>query len=159
MDWNAAAITTLESTKPEILIILVNNAPLTGFLREYAPKTLVLPKMVISFVDREKLLADLGKDAAGVGFSVVVPEYTKEKYTVVRSFLPIAREMKIAVTPVSLSSSRKCSVSVSVCIQTTSDWLSASCLLKHCAPPIRKMLANNQINVKHFKNPIAPLSG
>jgi branched-chain amino acid transport system substrate-binding protein len=99
---NAAAIKTLEASKPEILIILANNAPLTGFLREYAPRTMVLPKMVISFVDREKLLADLGKDAAGVGFSVVVPEYTKEKYTVVRSFMPLAREMKIPVTPVSL---------------------------------------------------------
>ena len=99
---NAAAIRTLETNKPEVLIILANNAPLTGFLREYAPRTLVLPKMVISFVDREKLLADLGKDAPGVGFSVVVPEYTREKFTVVRSFLPEARAMNIAVTPVSL---------------------------------------------------------
>ena len=99
---NDAAIKTLEANKPEVLIILANNAPLTGFLRDYAPRTLVLPKMVISFVDREKLLADLGKDAAGVGFSVVVPEYTREKFTVVRNFLPLAREMKIPVTPVSL---------------------------------------------------------
>jgi len=99
---NAAAIKTLEESKPEVLIILANNAPLTGFLREYAPRTLVLPKIVISFVDREKLLADLGKDAAGVGFSVVVPEYTREKYTVVRNFLQQARETKAAVTPVSL---------------------------------------------------------
>ena len=99
---NAAAIRTLDANKPEVLIILANNAPLTGFLREYAPRTLVLPKMVISFVDREKLLADLGKDAPGVGFSVVVPEYTKEKYTVVRNFLPEARSMGVAVTPVSL---------------------------------------------------------
>jgi ABC-type branched-subunit amino acid transport system substrate-binding protein len=99
---NAAAIKTLDASKPEVLIILANNAPLTGFLREYAPRTLVLPKMVISFVDREKLLADLGKDAAGVGFSVVVPEYTKEKYTVVRNFLPEAKAMNIPVTPVSL---------------------------------------------------------
>jgi hypothetical protein len=58
--------------------------------------------MVISFVDREKLLADLGKDAAGVGFSVVVPEYTREKYSVVRDFLVQAKEQKVAVTPVSL---------------------------------------------------------
>lgn len=99
---NAAAIRTLDASRPEVLIILANNAPLTGFLREFAPRTLVLPKMVISFVDREKLLADLGKDAPGVGFSVVVPEYTKEKYTVVRNFLPEARAMNIAVTPVSL---------------------------------------------------------
>ena len=99
---NAAAIRTLGENKPEVLIILANNAPLTGFLREYAPRTLVQPKMVISFVDREKLLADLGKDAPGVGFSVVVPEYTKEKYTVVRNFLPEARAMNVAVTPVSL---------------------------------------------------------
>jgi branched-chain amino acid transport system substrate-binding protein len=99
---NDAAIKTLEGSKPEVLIILANNAPLTGFLREYAPKTLVLPKMVISFVDREKLLAELGKDAAGVGFSVVVPEYTKEKYSVVRDFLQNARDTKAAITPVSL---------------------------------------------------------
>ena len=99
---NAAAIKTLDATNPEVLIILANNAPLTGFLREYAPRTLLLPKMVISFVDREKLLADLGKSAPGVGFSVVVPEYTKEKYTVVRNFLPEARAMNVAVTPVSL---------------------------------------------------------
>jgi branched-chain amino acid transport system substrate-binding protein len=99
---NAAAIKTLEAAKPEVLIILANNAPLTTLLREYAPRTLVLPKMVISFVDREKLLADLGPAAAGVGFSVVVPEYTKEKYTVVRSFLQEARELKVPVTPVSL---------------------------------------------------------
>src|SRR5262249_21468 len=66
---NAAAIKTLDASQPEVLILLANNAPLTGFLREYAPRTLILPKMVISFVDREKLLADLGKDAAGVGFS------------------------------------------------------------------------------------------
>lgn len=99
---NAAAIKTLEASKPEVLIILANNAPLTTFLREYAPKTLVLPKMVISFVDREKLLADLGKDAAGVGFSVVVPEYTKEKYSVVRDFVQSARESKAPITPVSL---------------------------------------------------------
>jgi branched-chain amino acid transport system substrate-binding protein len=99
---NAAAIRTLEANQPEVLIILANNAPLTGFLREYAPRTLVLPKMVISFVDREKLLHDLGKDAAGVGFSVVVPEYTKEKYWVVREFVAAAREMKVQVTPVSL---------------------------------------------------------
>ncbi|HEX2547242.1 MAG TPA: ABC transporter substrate-binding protein [Ramlibacter sp.] len=99
---NAAAIKTLETSKPEMLIILANNAPLTGFLREYAPRTLVLPKMVISFVDREKLLADLGRDAAGVGFSVVVPEYTKEKYRVVREFLAHARESKVAISPVSL---------------------------------------------------------
>jgi ABC-type branched-subunit amino acid transport system substrate-binding protein len=99
---NAAAIRTLEANQPEVLIILANNAPLTSFLREYAPRTLVLPKMVISFVDREKLLQDLGKDAAGVGFSVVVPEYTKEKYWVVREFVAAAREMKVQVTPVSL---------------------------------------------------------
>ncbi len=99
---NANAIRTLEASRPDMLIILANNAPLTGFLREYAPRTLVLPKMVISFVDREKLLADLGKDAAGVGFSVVVPEYTRGKYWVVREFLAQAREMKVAVTPVSL---------------------------------------------------------
>ena len=99
---NANAIATLEASKPEVLIILANNAPLTGFLREYAPRTLVLPKMVISFVDREKLLRELGKDAAGVGFSVVVPEYTREKYWVVREFLAQARETKVAVTPVSL---------------------------------------------------------
>jgi ABC-type branched-subunit amino acid transport system substrate-binding protein len=99
---NAAAIKTLEDNQPEVLIILANNAPLTGFLREYAPRTMVLPKMVISFVDREKLLADLGKDAAGVGFSVVVPEYTKAKYWVVREFLAEARQVKVAVTPVSL---------------------------------------------------------
>jgi ABC-type branched-subunit amino acid transport system substrate-binding protein len=101
-DLNAAAIRSLDANKPEMLIILANNAPLTTFLREYAPRTMVLPKMVISFVDREKLLADLGKDAAGVGFSVVVPEYTKEKYSVVRDFLVQAREMKVPVTPVSL---------------------------------------------------------
>ena len=101
-DLNAAAIKTLEASQPEVLIILANNAPLTGFLREYAPRTLILPKMVISFVDREKLLKDLGKDAAGVGFSVVVPEYTKEKYWVVREFVQVARELKVGITPVSL---------------------------------------------------------
>lgn len=101
-DLNAGAIRKLDANKPEMLIILANNAPLTSFLREYAPRTMVLPKMVISFVDREKLLADLGKDAAGVGFSVVVPEYTKEKYSVVREFLGQARETKVPVTPVSL---------------------------------------------------------
>jgi ABC-type branched-subunit amino acid transport system substrate-binding protein len=99
---NASAIKTLEANQPEVLIILANNAPLTGFLREYAPRTLVLPKIVISFVDREKLLTDLGKDAAGVGFSVVVPEYTKGKYWVVREFLAQARDTKVPVTPVSL---------------------------------------------------------
>lgn len=99
---NAAALKTLDQAKPEMLIILANNAPLTTFLRDYAPRTLVLPKMVISFVDREKLLADLGADAAGVGFSVVVPEYTREKYWVVREFVAIARELKTTVTPVSL---------------------------------------------------------
>jgi branched-chain amino acid transport system substrate-binding protein len=99
---NDAAVRTLEAAKPEMLIILANNAPLTTLLRDYAPRTLVLPKMVISFLDREKLIADLGKDAAGVGFSVVVPEYTREKYWVVREFLANARELKVAVTPVSL---------------------------------------------------------
>jgi branched-chain amino acid transport system substrate-binding protein len=99
---NEAAIKTLEANRPDVLIILANNAPLTSFLREYAPRTMVLPKMVISFVDREKLLADLGKDAAGVGFSVVVPEYTREKYSVVREFHVQAKENGIAVTPVSL---------------------------------------------------------
>ena len=99
---NAAAIKTLEANRPEMLIILANNAPLTTFLREYAPREMVLPKMVISFVDREKLLKDLGKDAAGVGFSVVVPEYTKEKYWVVRDFLAQAKEQKFTVTPVAL---------------------------------------------------------
>ena len=99
---NAAALRTLETNPPEVLIILANNAPLTGFLREYAPRTLVMPKMVISFVDREKLLADLGHDAAGVGFSVVVPEYTREKYWVVREFVALARELGTPVTPVSL---------------------------------------------------------
>ncbi len=99
---NAQALKTLEANKPEMLIILANNAPLTSFLRDYAPRTLILPKMVISFVDREKLLADLGKDAAGVGFSVVVPEYTREKYSVVRDFLARAKETNIPITPVSL---------------------------------------------------------
>jgi branched-chain amino acid transport system substrate-binding protein len=99
---NASAIRALETNQPEVLIILANNAPLTGFLREYAPRTMVLPKMVISFVDREKLLADLGHAAAGVGFSVVVPEYTRSKYWVVREFLAQARQVKVAVTPVSL---------------------------------------------------------
>jgi branched-chain amino acid transport system substrate-binding protein len=99
---NAAAIRALEANQPEVLIILANNAPLTSFLREYAPRTMILPKMVISFVDREKLLADLGKDAAGVGFSVVVPEYTREKYWVVREFVGLSKELKTPVTPVSL---------------------------------------------------------
>lgn len=99
---NEAAMKTLDESKPEMLIILANNAPLTTFLREYAPRTLLLPKMVISFVDREKLMKDLGKDAAGVGFSVVVPEYTREKYLVVREFLAQAKELNVAVTPVSL---------------------------------------------------------
>lgn len=99
---NESAIRTLDAAKPEMLIILANNAPLTSFLREYAPRTMILPKMVISFVDREKLIKDLGNDAAGVGFSVVVPEYTREKYWVVREFAGLARELKIPVTPVSL---------------------------------------------------------
>lgn len=99
---NAAAIKKLEGSKPEVLIILANNAPLTPFLREFAPRTLMLPKMVISFVDREKLLTDLGKDAAGVGFSIVVPEYTRERFSVVRDFRAQAKEMQFAVTPVSL---------------------------------------------------------
>jgi ABC-type branched-subunit amino acid transport system substrate-binding protein len=99
---NATAMKTLEANQPEVLIILANNAPLTSFLREYAPRTLILPKTVISFVDREKLLADLGHDAAGVGFSVVVPEYTREKYWVVREFVAAARELRTTVTPVSL---------------------------------------------------------
>jgi ABC-type branched-subunit amino acid transport system substrate-binding protein len=99
---NTAAMRILAANQPEVLIILANNAPLTGFLRDYAPRTLLLPKMVISFVDRETLLADLGRDAAGVGFSIVVPEYTKEKYSVVRDFLVLARETRAAVTPVSL---------------------------------------------------------
>jgi len=101
-DLNAAAMRTLEEARPEMLILLANNAPLTSLLREYAPRTLLLPKMVISFVDREKLMKDLGKEAAGVGFSVVVPEYTREKYWVVREFLAQARELNVAVTPVSL---------------------------------------------------------
>jgi len=99
---NEAALKTLDANQPDVLVILANNAPLTGLLREYAPRTMLLPKVVISFVDREKLLADLGKDAAGVGFSVVVPEYTREKYWVVREFAGIAREQKVAITPVSL---------------------------------------------------------
>jgi branched-chain amino acid transport system substrate-binding protein len=99
---NDAAIKTIETARPDMVIILANNAPLTGFLRDFAPRTILLPKMVISFVDREKLLADLGKDAGGVGFSVVVPEYTREKYSVVRNFVAEARAMKIGVTPVSL---------------------------------------------------------
>ncbi|NUO73971.1 MAG: ABC transporter substrate-binding protein, partial [Frateuria sp.] len=99
---NAAAISTLEAAKPDMLVILANNAPLTSFLREYAPRTMLLPKVVISFVDREKLLADLGPAAAGVGFSVVVPEYTREKYWVVREFLAESRELGIVPTPVSL---------------------------------------------------------
>jgi branched-chain amino acid transport system substrate-binding protein len=99
---NEAAMKTLDASRPEMLIILANNAPLTTFLREYAPRTLLLPKMVISFVDREKLMKDLGKDSAGVGFSVVVPEYTREKYLVVREFLAQAKELNVAVTPVSL---------------------------------------------------------
>jgi branched-chain amino acid transport system substrate-binding protein len=99
---NAAAIKALDANMPEMLIVLANNAPLTSLLREYAPRTMILPKTVISFVDREKLLADLGKDAAGVGFSVVVPEYSREKYWIVREFLAQAREMAVPVTPVSL---------------------------------------------------------
>jgi ABC-type branched-subunit amino acid transport system substrate-binding protein len=99
---NDAAIRTLDRAKPEVLIILANNAPLTSFLHEYAPRTVILPKMIISFVDREKLLADLGPDGDGVGFSVVVPEYTREKYRVVRDFHVTARELKLQVTPVSL---------------------------------------------------------
>jgi branched-chain amino acid transport system substrate-binding protein len=99
---NEAALKTLNGNMPEMLIMLANNAPLTSLLREYAPRTMILPKVVISFVDREKLLADLGKDAAGVGFSVVVPEYSREKYWIVREFLAHAREAKVAVTPVSL---------------------------------------------------------
>ncbi|HZY20186.1 MAG TPA: ABC transporter substrate-binding protein [Ramlibacter sp.] len=99
---NDTALKTLDASKPDMVIILANNAPLTGFLREYAPRTVVMPKMVISFVDREKLLADLGKDAAGVGFSVVVPEATREKYWVVREFIGQAREAKMAINPVSL---------------------------------------------------------
>lgn len=99
---NEQAMKTLDANQPDMLIILANNAPLTTFLREYAPRTLLLPKMVISFVDREKLMADLGKDAAGVGFSVVVPEYTRAKYLVVREFLAQAKELNITVTPVSL---------------------------------------------------------
>jgi len=99
---NEAAIKALDANMPEMLIVLANNAPLTSLLREYAPRTMILPKVVISFVDREKLLADLGKDAAGVGFSVVVPEYSREKYWIVREFLAHARDAKIPVTPVSL---------------------------------------------------------
>ncbi|MGZ5846459.1 MAG: ABC transporter substrate-binding protein [Ramlibacter sp.] len=99
---NAAAIATLDASKPDALIILANNAPLTSLLREYAPRTLLLPKVVISFVDREKLLADLGKDSAGIGFSVVVPESTRERYWVVREFLAQARAGKVVVNPVSL---------------------------------------------------------
>ena len=99
---NAAAVKALDANMPEMLIVLANNAPLTSLLREYAPRTMILPKTVISFVDREKLLADLGKDAAGVGFSVVVPEYSREKYWIVREFLANAREASVPVTPVSL---------------------------------------------------------
>jgi ABC-type branched-subunit amino acid transport system substrate-binding protein len=99
---NDVAMKKLEANMPEVLIILANNAPLTGFLREFAPRTLMLPKIVISFVDREKLLNDLGKAAAGVGFSIVVPENTRERYSVVRDFRAQAKELQVPVTPVSL---------------------------------------------------------
>jgi branched-chain amino acid transport system substrate-binding protein len=99
---NAAAIKQLDAAKPDAVVFLTNNAPLTPLLRDYAPRTLALPKVVVSFVDREQLLADLGKDAAGVGFSVVVPEYTREKFSVVRDFQQAARENKVAPSPVSL---------------------------------------------------------
>src|SRR6188768_278425 len=46
---NEAAIKALDANQPDVLIILANNAPLTGFLREYAPRTMLLPKVVISF--------------------------------------------------------------------------------------------------------------
>src|SRR3954464_3447590 len=35
---NAAALKTLDQAKPEMLIILANNAPLTTLLRDYAPR-------------------------------------------------------------------------------------------------------------------------
>lgn len=99
---NAAAMKALDARTPEALIVLANNAPLTSLLREYAPRTLILPKTVISFVDRETLLKDLGASAAGVGFSVVVPEYSRQKYWIVREFLAEAQKASIPITPVSL---------------------------------------------------------
>jgi branched-chain amino acid transport system substrate-binding protein len=83
---NAAALATLEKSRPEVLILLANNKPLTHLLGAYAPKTLGLPKVVISFVDRELLLKDLGPAAAGIAFSCVVPEPYKERYSAVRAF-------------------------------------------------------------------------
>jgi ABC-type branched-subunit amino acid transport system substrate-binding protein len=84
------------------VIILANNKPLLPLLRDYAPKTVGLPKVIISFVDRQLLLKDLGAAAAGVAFSSVVPEIHKEKFSSVRDFVQAAKRSGIAATQISL---------------------------------------------------------
>ncbi len=83
---NAAAIATLQANRPDVVIMLANNKPLTPLLRDYAPATIGLPKVIISFVDRTQLIADLGAAGAGVAFSNVVPEVTAEKHRAVLAF-------------------------------------------------------------------------
>ena len=76
----------LLASKPKAIVALANNLPLTELIRQTKPQLPGTTWHIISFIDSEKLVADLQQLASGLVLSQVVPVPQKLSQMVVAEF-------------------------------------------------------------------------
>src|SRR5438105_8113100 len=76
----------LASANPDVLLVLANNLPLTGFTREARKLGNTTPFWIVSFVDSKLMVKDLGPLARGLVFAQIVPVPTKRSMRIVKEY-------------------------------------------------------------------------
>jgi ABC-type branched-subunit amino acid transport system substrate-binding protein len=76
----------LASANPDVLLVLANNLPLTGFTREARKLGNTTPFWIVSFVDSKLMVNDLGPLARGLVFAQIVPVPTKRSLRIVKDY-------------------------------------------------------------------------
>ena len=90
--------------QPKAIVALANNLPLTELIRQAKPQLPGVNWHIISFIDGEKLVADLKDLAAGLVLSQVVPVPQKQSQLVVAEYRRLWDKTYpgIAATPTAL---------------------------------------------------------
>jgi branched-chain amino acid transport system substrate-binding protein len=76
----------LAGANPDVLLVLANNLPLTGFTREARKLGNTTPFWIVSFVDSKLMVKDLGSLAQGLVFAQIVPLPTKRSMRIVKDY-------------------------------------------------------------------------
>ena len=94
----------LVAGQPKAIVALANNLPLTELIRQAKPQLPGVNWHIISFIDGEKLVADLKDLAAGLVLSQVVPVPQKQSQLVVAEYRRLWDKTYpgIAATPTAL---------------------------------------------------------